>query len=295
MTSHFILAATLLALPVLGGGDEQLTPREMYYHRPDAPPAPPTVAPTAPAPAPASTPPARHRQRAAKPVETVRAKPAPANTPPAAPDAPASTEMVATAAPPPHGNLGLRYTLVKVTDAGAMDVSDGDVFHAGDCVQLKVESNSSGYLYVLHRGPDGNWQPLMPSPKMPDESNRIEAFKDVQIPAKYCFRFDDKPGIETLFLALADSQQAIPELHRAILSGNENTQTASNKSEGPTMMALNLNREVDALRGRGMEISQVERVVETPKDESQAHAVYVVNASNTRNDHVVAEIRMRHE
>jgi len=290
MTSRFILAAALLALPALAASDDQLTPREMFYHRDDAPPPPPTVAP-ANAPAATTT---KHRQKTVKQQDSVQAKPVPANTSP--PDTPpVHTETASAPVPRSQGNLGLRYTLVKVTDAGSMDASDSDVFHAGDCVQLKVESNSSGFLYVLHHGPDGNWQPLMPSPKMPDESNRIEAFKEIQIPANYCFRFDDKPGIEKLFLAVAGSEDAMPDLHRAIQSGNENQQTASRASGGPEMMALNLNHQVDALRGRGMEIMQVERVVETPAQRNTAHAVYVVNASNKTNDHVIAEIRLRHE
>jgi hypothetical protein len=278
MTSRIILAAALLALPALEGSDAQLTPREMFYHRDDAPPPPPTATP-------GHTATTKHRTRTAKPQDTAKAKAAPISQ-----DAPPATETVASTTPPSQAGLGLRYTLVKVTDTGTTDTTDADVFHAGDCVQLKVESNSTGFLYVLHHGPDGNWQPLMPSPKMPDESNRIEAFKDVQIPAKYCFRFDEKPGIETLFLAVAQSEGAIPDLQRAILAGNQQT-----PADGPTMMALNLNRQVDALRGRGMEISQVERVVETPRDEVRAHAVYVVNTSNTQSDRVVAEIRLRHE
>ncbi len=289
MTSRIILASALLALPGLWGSDAPLTPREMFYHRDDAPQPPPAVAST-PAPAAATT---KHRHRAAKP-DTATANAAPTTAPPPG-DVPTHTETVAATATSAKGNLGLRYTLVKVTEAGNTDTSDADVFHAGDCVQLKVESNSSGFLYVLHHGPDGNWQPLMPSPKMPDESNRIEAFKDVQIPAKYCFRFDDKPGIETLFLAVAQTDGAMPDLHKAIVTNNESTQMASAPANGPTMMALNLNHQVDALRGRGMDIMHVERVVETPQDNNQAHAVYVVNASNTKNDHVIAEIRLRHE
>ena len=283
MTSRFILAATLFTLPGLCASDSQLTPREMFYHRDDAPQAPPTVASNT---APAST--TKHRTRVAKTRPTTETATAPA-------EAPARTQAVATTVTSSTGNLGLRYTLVKVTEAGNTDTSDADVFHAGDCVQLKVESNSSGFLYVLHHGPDGNWQPLMPSPKMPDESNRIEAFKDVQIPANYCFRFDDKPGIETLFLAVAQTENAMPDLHRAIQSGNGNSQMASAPADGPTMMALNLNHQVDALRGRGMDIMHVERVVETPQENNQAHAVYVVNASTRKNDHVIAEIRLRHE
>ena len=284
MTSRFILAAALVALPTLQGSDTPLTPREMYYHRDDAP-TPPAVVNN-----PNHTTTTKHRTRATKTPDTARTKPATAN--PASPDGSTATMPVSNPTPASQANLGLRYTLVKVTDAGTTDTSDTDVFHAGDCVQLKVESNTTGFLYVLHHGPDGNWQPLMPSPKMPDESNHIEAFRDVQIPSKYCFRFDDKPGIETLFLAIAQNKNAIPDLHRAILAGNQATQSST---EGPTMVALNLDHQVDALRGRGMEISQIERVVETPNDEAKAHAVYVVNKSSTDSDRVVAEIRLRHE
>ena len=286
MTSRIVLlVAALMVLPALEAGDTPLTPREMYYHRDDAPP-PPAVTSTA-----AHTTSTRHRSRTTKPAEAARAKPT-AETTATSTDTPAQTQTVANSETPSQPHIGIRYTLVKVTDSGPVDTSDADVFHAGDCVQLKVESNSSGFLYVLHHGPDGNWQPLMPSPKMPDESNRIEAFRAVQIPAKYCFRFDDKPGIETLFLAIAQNEQAIPDLHRAILANN---QTPKTDTEGPTMMALNLNHQVDALRGRGMEIADVERVVEKPKDENQTHAVYVVNKSDGGNDRVVAEIRLRHE
>src|SRR5664279_4134749 len=70
MTSRIILAAALLALPALEGSDAQLTPREMFYHRDDAPPPPPTATP-------GHTATTKHRTRTAKPQDTAKAKAAP--------------------------------------------------------------------------------------------------------------------------------------------------------------------------------------------------------------------------
>jgi len=294
MVPRFVLAAMLLSIAALAArdnSDDQLTPREMFYSRSDAPPPPPAVSSAS---SPVNKP--RHRPRPASTEVSAQSRPAPAEASATPAETPVHAEKVADTGEASEGSLGLRYTVVRVTANGSVDASDGDVFHAGDCVQLKVESNAAGYLYVLHHGPDGNWQPLMPSPKMPDESNRIEAFKEVQIPARYCFRFDNNPGTETLFLAVAGGASTMPLLRKAIFSENESTQPASKpEPEGPTMLALNLDHQVDALRGRGMDIMQVERVVEGPKDATQAHAVYVVNRADAPTDRVIAEIRLRHE
>jgi len=272
----------------------QLTPREMYYHRDEAAQAAPASTTEA-----SSTKPARPKHHASKaqPTAAVADSSGAKSDQPAQPAEPGAPHTVAVATPSTAGaeKSGIRYSLVLMTANGPRDASDDEVFHAGDCVQLKVESNKSGFLYVLHHGPDGNWQPLMPSPKMPDEDNRIKAFRTMQIPVKYCFQFDNKPGIETLFVAVADSPDAMSDLRHAVAELN---QGGSDKAaSGPTMMALN--HQVDALRARGMDIMQVQKVVEKPQDAADgaadAHAVYIVNTSDVKNDHVVAEVRLRHE
>ena len=272
----------------------QLTAREMYYHRDEA--AQSTPASTTQA---SSTKPVKPKHHASKGQATNAVADSSSAQPsqPAQPPQSGAAHTVAVASPSSAGpeKTGIRYSLVLMTANGPRDASDEEVFHAGDCVQLKVESNKSGFLYVLHHGPDGNWQPLMPSPKMPDEDNRINAFKTVQIPVKYCFQFDNKPGIETLFVAVADSPDAMPDLRHAVAALNQGG--TDETTGGPTMMALN--HQVDALRGRGMDIMQVQKVVEKPQDApdgaQDAHAVYIVNTSDVKNDHVVAEVRLRHE
>jgi len=284
------LAAILIAAQAQDSSGP-LTPREMYYHRDDTPQA----TATQPSTAKATT---SHRHNDVKTQATTAAADSGSTAPAAATTQPVSAHTVAKAAPAGGPEkTGIRYTVVLMGSDGAHDASDDQAFHSGDCVQLRVESNKSGYLYVLHHGPDGNWQPLMPSPKMPDEDNRIRAFKTMQIPVKYCFQFDDKPGVETLFVAVAGSADAMPNLRRAIVERNQSG-AGDEGGSGPTMMALN--HQVDALRGRGMDIMQVQKVVEKPQSGADAsgntaHAVYIVNTSDSNNDHVVAEVRLRHE
>jgi len=300
MTFRFLTAASVLlvfsaCVPVAAQQQDtgQLTPREMYYHRDEAAQEAASPAQTSSA---KTVKPKHHASKA----QATTAVADSSSTQPSQPAQPAQTgaaHTVAVASPSTTGpeKTGIRYSLVRISANGPRDASDDEVFHAGDCVQLKVESNKSGFLYVLHHGSDGNWQPLMPSPKMPDEDNRINAFKTMQIPVKYCFQFDNKPGIETLFVAVADSPDAMPDLDRAITAMNRSG--SGGAAGGPTMMALN--HQVDALRGRGMDIMQVQKVVEKPQDTpdgaEDAHAVYIVNTSDVKNDHVVAEVRLRHE
>jgi len=299
MTFRLVMAASLFVclpgVPVAAQQQDtgQLTPREMYYHRDEAAQATPASSEQT-----SGTKPVKPKHRASKPQATTAVADSGSTQPsqPAQPAQPGAAHTVAVASPSSTGSekTGIRYSLVMMTANGPRDASDDEVFHAGDCVQLKVESNKSGYLYVLHHGPDGNWQPLMPSPKMPDEDNRIRAFRTMQIPVKYCFQFDNKPGIETLFVAVANSADAMPDLRHAVAAMNRGG--SDDTSSGPTMMALN--HQVDALRGRGMDIMQVQKVVEKPPDapdSEDAHAVYIVNTSDVKNDHVVAEVRLRHE
>ena len=103
----------------------------------------------------------------------------------------------------PH--LGFRYTvaLVNQTSGKAESVDPDRDFRKGECVRIELESNQSGYLYVLSKQSSGTWLPLFPSPEMPGESDVIDPGQKVRAPKDYCFEINDPPGTETLFVALS--------------------------------------------------------------------------------------------
>src|ERR1019366_335969 len=109
----------------------------------------------------------------------VRAK----STPAPAPTLSAGTE--ADRAPGTPGDAG---DAASVAHPGFRDTVDPDRdFRKGECVRLEVESNHSGYLYVLSKQSSGGWLPLFPSSEMPDESNVGGPGQKARAPKDYCF------------------------------------------------------------------------------------------------------------
>src|SRR5260370_20271446 len=137
-------------------------------------------------------------------------------------------------------HLGFRYTvtLVNQTSGKAESVDPDRDFRKGECVRIELESNKSGYLYVLSKQSSGSWLPLFPSSEMPGESNVIDPGQKVRAPKDYCFEISDPPGTETLFVALSRSPRDFFDLYDAIKTPS-NAQPAHTKpASNPAQMAV---------------------------------------------------------
>lgn len=102
--------------------------------------------------------------------------------------------------------FGVRYWVQMLDNAGrpAGEVQAGRVFRHGDRIQILAESNTDGYLVVLHIGSDGSSGLLFPSAEHRLTDNRVAAYQRVVLPGpRHFFRFDRKPGIELLVLVLS--------------------------------------------------------------------------------------------
>jgi hypothetical protein len=119
--------------------------------------------------------------------------------------------------------LGLRYTIVKRVGSSAQEVPADTVFRSGDRIQVAVETNEDGYLYIIARGSSGAWKPLFPSEDVSGGSNFIKAGKVATIPSGYVFTFDEQPGEEQLFVVF--SRQPEPSLESLIYDLGTSTPT----------------------------------------------------------------------
>ena len=149
------------------------------------------------------------------------AKPAPAPKPPEAkaPEAKAVTKTVAKSATKSETHtltasvpLGLRYAVLKRDANGQYAEVDPDTsFQSGDRIRLKVDANTSGYLYVVMRGSSGTWKLLFPSAEVAGGSNHVSKGESRQIPSgeRGQFVFDEK-----LFIVL--TRQPEPDLDKLI-------------------------------------------------------------------------------
>jgi len=213
---------------------------------------------------------------------------------------PAPPETAVTIRPVAQ-TLGLRYNLLLVDPetAKARPVSSERTFRSGECVALELQSNEAGFLYMLQKGSSGNWSPLMPSPELVGESNRIEARKTVRMPEQHCFRFDETPGTERLFVVLARKAEQMERLNDAI-RGKAKTETPAPQQPNLLMASAALNQQVETLRtslqSRDLKI---QRVAQPVSSNEPAHSVYVVNVGHgtgpgSTADRVVTEIVLEH-
>lgn len=206
--------------------------------------------------------------------------------------------------------MGLRYSLLKRTPQGLVEVSTDTEFRAGDSIRLSVMGNRRGYLYVIARGSSGVWSPLFPHPESSQLSNEIVPGRLYQIPGgegEY-FTFDEQPGEEKLFVLF--SARPVDDLEELIgtLSGRRAPapDRPARPAPAPTLSAAN--RYNDAwmekfraqVQSRDLVFTKVEKdtaAAPAPVGSGAEAAVYVVNASTSGASgagRVVAELTLRH-
>lgn len=188
-------------------------------------------------------------------------------------------------------HLGLRYTLLLVDPETkrAREADPDGTFKEGDCFAVEFAPNRSGHLYVFNHGSAGEWQLLMPSPLMPEEADSVKASVPVRIPREYCFRLDNKPGTETLVVAVTERQEDVDKLH-AVLS----TYPATGGS--PELVRTAAARgEIEAWQRMAGRDLMLEKVDQPGTPQERPHTVYAVMSSAAENGRLVVEIKIRHE
>lgn len=102
---------------------------------------------------------------------------------------------------------GLEVTIYLQEKNGALTpVSPEREFHKGENVKIRIESNFSGYLYIVNHGSSGNKAMIFPDGK---ESNRIQPGISYLIPSTYDLVLDEKAGFETLQVIAAPQRLAV--------------------------------------------------------------------------------------
>lgn len=290
-----VVASALAQTPA-----RQLTARELFYAAADPAAAKPAAA--KPPARPAASRETRDARRSAPPRESRAAAP---RQEAAAPQAAAreSGSRLTPVAYTESAPLGLRYSLLKMVDGRMAEVAPDAEFRAGDRIQVTVEANDAGYLYIVHQGTSGTWKLLFPSAEVEGGSNRVEKGRFYTMPPNARFVFDGQPGEEKLFVVL--SRQPEPDLEQLIykLQGGERSPAVepARPRREPLLMAQaqipesavgNLRR----VYARDLIIEQVNDEAAPAKDAAgrKEKAVYVVNPSGSPDSRVVADIRLIH-
>jgi hypothetical protein len=221
--------------------------------------------------------------------------------------------------------LGLKYSILKQDPSrGFRSVNVDSVFHSGDSIRVRVESNENGYLYILSRGSSGAWTVLFPNKTIRGGDNFIQASAKHDLPSsEHRWTFDEKKGEEKLFLVLsrkpvADVDKLIYDLNDAgkpaaapkapEVKKPETVAPVSQPAEPPrrTMLAQNVRPIDDQIVGRlrsqmvtrDLVFEAVPAPVTSQADETDARieaAAYVVEKSGKPDARLVVDVKLKHE
>ena len=234
---------------------------------------------------------------AAAPIQTAGSAQAKTPPPPVTPAAAAAR----VAEPEATLHLGFRYSIQLVNQTtGATESVDPDrEFKKGECVRVEVESNQSGYLYVMSRQSSGGWMPLFPSSEMPEETNVADPGQKVHAPKDYCFEIDDPAGTETLFVVLSRSPRDFFELYDAIKASGSTSPDSNSKAPSSAVQLADAGRMNSAVekmaKNFGTRDMVIKKVTPAPETKETDYSVYVVNGSDKPSSTIVKKVEIKHK
>jgi hypothetical protein len=194
--------------------------------------------------------------------------------------------------------LGLRYRVMK-RDASAKfaEVDQDSTFRSGDRIRLIVDTNTTGYLYVVMQGSSGNWRLLFPSADVEGGSNKIEKGESQQIPSgdRGQFVFDEQSGTEKLFLVLSRRPEA--DLDKLIYSITGGASTTDRTLMAKATLGNDVvNRLRDEVKSRDLVFEKVDEISQSASGEVKTEkATYVVNPSRTDDARLVVDVALKHK
>ncbi len=292
LTSLIPVVFASLSLAQNSATESRLTAREIFYaaKAPEAAAAPVAANPAKPKPAtPASAASKKNTEMAGH-----------ANAPKPSTDLPV---RLATDTSTNGSGLAMRWTITQLMpDGNKKEVPTSKAFKSGDRINVRVEVNDFGYLYILSRGSSGKWSPLFPSLQIAGGDNRVGPNQAYTIPAGFVFKFDDNPGQEQIFVVF--SRKPEPDFDSLIYKVSPDRKSAPNVplQQAPgIILASNFSigdpfvDRVRSMYARDLVVEKVDGEVKTsslgPRFE---HASYV--ASKRQDDpRVVAEVTLTHK
>jgi hypothetical protein len=297
----------------------QFTARELFYSAAtDSKPAPKPAPAPPPKPAvvakkqPAQVPPTQTAAvtTPSQPAQQTVSQPATQSSQPPAATGGATVvkaAMVTAPAPATGTPLGLKYTILRKSGDEMVEVPPDTVFHAGDRIQLSVQTNGPGYLYIISRGSSGTWKPMFPSPEVADGNNHVDGWSASVLPPKSRMVFDEQTGTERIFIVFSRTPEDGLENMIYSLQDGAKARPAADKARDRPQKKFVMTAGVDIpdsavgqLRDTYTRDLIIEKVDEkTPEDKSSANkkenAVYVVNPSGSSDSRVVADLKLEHQ
>ncbi len=213
------------------------------------------------------------------------------------------SQNTATLIPASYSNvpLGLRYTVQRTDGDTTTDQAADTHFHSKEHIRLRLETNDTGYLYVVSKGTSGKWTVLFPSPEISHGNNTVQRGHAFTLPpGMNAITFTDPPGEEHLFVIL--SRQPVQEIDSLIFSlkGAQQTPAKNTRPEQPADRVLTASAglddsQIERLRAAYTRDLIIEDLGQEKGGQETDKSVYVVNPKGSADARVVADILLIHD
>jgi hypothetical protein len=273
------MAMGILVSVAWGQNDNELTARQLFLNT--APASPLQTSPKKPQPPKIKQPPSPVKTPSDVTVSSSNQKP---------PDT--STPVVQASYTP----LALKYSILQRKGNNFAEVDSDTEFHSGDRIRVRVEANSSAYLYIVMGGSSGQWRVLFPSKDISGGNNRIEAGQPCTIPPESDppFYFDETAGVEKVSLVLTRSPE--PDLEKLIYAVGDPTRT---EQQDKTIMAMNhpidgavMSHVREQLVSRDLVFEKFDG---TTPEGKQEKAVYAATRDKSANAQLFVDLKLVHK
>jgi hypothetical protein len=203
------------------------------------------------------------------------------------------------------GGLAMRWSIVQNFPGGSKkEVPSTTEFKSGDSINVRVEVNDLGYLYIFARGSSGKWSPLFPSASVANGDNCVGPNHPYLMPAGYVFKFDNNPGTERIFVVF--SRKPEPDfdglIYKVAPERPTGVTTPESKPTQHPQIILAQNSvigdpfvdKVKTMYARDLIVEKAEGEVKSSLGPKFEYAAYV--ASQSKSDpRVVAEVSLVHK
>lgn len=168
-------------------------------------------------------------------------------------------------------------------------VSPSQKFRAGDRLRIGVETNTSGYLYIVLNGSSDETSLLFPMKEINNGDNRIVRGAELVVPNQRWFEFDKTQGTEELVFIL--SKKRMDMLPYLIPAGNSIPDVPQvGSTEGEVLAILQGQSSSKDLVYSESTSSQVS----SASSSGFYNAVYAVNANPRKNDFCLMKLKLQH-
>jgi len=179
-------------------------------------------------------------------------------------------------------------------------VAADTVFHAEDRIQIQIETNYPGYLYIGNRGSSGAWKAMFPSPEVENGNNSIEAFHPYAAPPETWLLFDKQSGVENVFILF--SREPVPDFEALLSARPERTSPAAKPIDGKAPpKPLNIasvdlpDSTVARLRSTYSRDLLIQKMDDDEPGDPKAKAVFVVNPPGNAESRLWCELKLVHK